>query len=111
MTLDPGRASALLQAEIARGAEVAAEVLKTYAVARAPRDKGPLQDQAHVEPLNVLMNPTYAVIFPVIYAAVQHEATHFNHPRGGQAKFLSSAAEDHAGQIRQIIVDHLKGHL
>lgn len=44
-----------------------------------------------------------------IYAARQHEETGWNHPRGGQAKFMETAMNENAEAVRQTIINHIKG--
>lgn len=45
----------------------------------------------------------------VIYAARQHEETGWNHPRGGQAKFMETAMNQNTDAVRQTIINHIKG--
>lgn len=44
-----------------------------------------------------------------IYAARQHEETGWNHPRGGQAKFMETAMTQNEDAVRQTIINHIKG--
>lgn len=39
------------------------------------------------------------------YAVIQHENLQFNHPNGGQAKYLEQPANEYLGTMRQIVVD------
>ena len=41
------------------------------------------------------------------YALVQHEHTEFNHPRGGQAKYLLTAIQQHATNLDSRLAAHV----
>lgn len=43
------------------------------------------------------------------YAAVQHEQINYNHPRGGQAKYLESVLIENKDRILNIIADKMRG--
>ena len=45
----------------------------------------------------------------MVYAARQHEETTWNHPRGGQAKFMETAMQQNEDAVRQAIINHIKG--
>mgnify|MGYP001588858185 CR=1 FL=1 len=42
------------------------------------------------------------------YAMVQHEHEEFNHPRGGQAKYLLTAIEQHAVNLDSRLAAHVR---
>ena len=42
------------------------------------------------------------------YAWIQHEGTGFNHPRGGQAKYLLTAVEQHAANLDARLAAHVR---
>lgn len=44
-----------------------------------------------------------------IYAARQHEETSWNHPRGGQAKYMETAMNQNTDAVKQTIINHIKG--
>ena len=44
-----------------------------------------------------------------VYAARQHEETTWQHPRGGQAKFMETAMTQNEDAVRQTIINHIKG--
>lgn len=44
-----------------------------------------------------------------IYAARQHEETSWNHPRGGQAKYMETAMNQNTEAVKQTIINHIKG--
>lgn len=44
-----------------------------------------------------------------IYAARQHEETGWQHPRGGQAKYMETAMTQNEDAVRQTILNHIKG--
>jgi hypothetical protein len=45
------------------------------------------------------------------YALDQHENLAYKHPRGGQAKYLEQAVEDHKQELLQIVKEELAGAL
>lgn len=58
--------------------------LKSKSVPLAPVDTGSLRASAYVDPRNNYVEVGYNEK----YAIKQHESLDFNHPRGGQAKYL-----------------------
>lgn len=42
------------------------------------------------------------------YALVQHEREDFNHPRGGQAKYLETAVDQHAATFDERMAAHVR---
>lgn len=50
-----------------------------------------------------------AVRSGLVYAARQHEETSWQHPRGGQAKYLATAREQTAQVLPQLAAKHIKG--
>jgi hypothetical protein len=45
------------------------------------------------------------------YAYVQHERTDFAHPRGGQAKYLSTVIEQHMSDMGERLAAHARRRL
>lgn len=109
--LDVAGVVAQIRARAERGARAGAEVLRSQAVLQTPVMTGDLRRSARVVPLPMVTNPGAAVVFAKIYAAYQHEGIHFNHPRGGTARFLSNAADQNDTLIRQTIEAHIKDML
>lgn len=52
-----------------------------------------------------------AVAYTAPHAMKQHERLDFNHPSGGQAKFLETAALANASSIEQAIADAMRNRL
>lgn len=49
------------------------------------------------------------VVFnPLVYAARQHEETGWNHPRGGQAKFLKAAVDSEGPKVAQMMANQIR---
>lgn len=96
------------------GVDEAMRVVEHTAVQRAPVRDNFLRNSVHVEP-GLVKSGYYQkrISFNRVYAAVQHERTDFNHPRGGQAKYLESALTDpgQVAMIKQIIGNHMKAAL
>ena len=103
--------SALRQAAY-RGLAEGARVVEMVSANRAPIRDGFLRNSVLTTlPVQVADQMTAIVAFNIIYARYQHEGVGFNHPRGGQAKFLSQTMEDHGPVVQQIIANHLRGAL
>lgn len=78
------------------GVEVQAE-----AVRRAPVETGILRTSGYVAPPEQEDGePSVEVGFGTVYAAVQHEGVDFEHPRGGEAKYLENAVKAKASLER-----------
>ena len=99
---------ARLEAATRQGVTDAAHLVARYAVERAPIMTGDLRGSMSVDPPESGPRPTASIQFPLVYARRQHEETTWQHPRGGQAKYLTSAAEDYAGEVRRIIETSVK---
>lgn len=48
------------------------------------------------------------VAFPLPYAAAQHEGVGFEHPRGGEAKFLERPLKENADRYAKHIADSIE---
>lgn len=95
-----------------QGVREAAQVVEMMAVQRTPIDTGQLRNSVAIVPGLVSSGVyTQTIRFNMIYAAVQHERTDFNHPRGGQAKYLESVLDEEQARIKAIIDNHLRGAL
>lgn len=70
------------------------------AVSLAPVDTGDLRGSGNLQAIK----NGYEVRFNQRYAAVQHERLDYNHPRGGQAKYLEQPLEEN----RQRYLQHLR---
>lgn len=74
--------------------------IQSTAVNLAPIEEGTLRTSATIDvPIAKGTRVGGGLSFPIVYAAVQHESEHFNHPRGGQAKYLQTAAELHKSRV------------
>lgn len=83
-----------------RGVYLALSEIQSTAVDLAPIRQGTLRESATINRPTVQGSRVVGdVSFPIVYAAVQHESEHFNHPRGGQAKYLQTAAERHKSRV------------
>lgn len=103
--------AAQIEAATRNGVMAAALQIESEAVARTPFREGHLRDSAETMPLDGVDGPGAVVAYSSVYAAYQHEGVGFNHPTGGQAKFLSSAAEDSKEAILQAFAASIKGHI
>jgi hemolysin activation/secretion protein len=84
--------SALARALYQQGFEVQAA-----AVRKAPVKDGVLRSSAYVAPPQEEGGAlSVEVGFGTVYAAVQHEREDFEHPRGGEAKYLEKAVAEKA---------------
>ncbi len=51
------------------------------------------------------------VAFPLPYAAAQHEGVDFNHPRGGEAKYLERPLKENADRYSKHVSNTIKREL
>lgn len=45
------------------------------------------------------------------YALKQHEILYYRHPKGGQAKFLTTPLQNNANRYRDIVINKIKGYI
>lgn len=90
---------------VKQGMVEAGRALEAEAASRAPIDQGDLRANTSV----TQGERDVHVTFHQGYAAVQHENESFNHPRGGEAKYLEGAARDLETKLAQTIANHAKG--
>lgn len=69
------------------------------AVRRAPVEEGTLRASGHLDPPGEVdrsapNSSEIRIVFSTPYAAVQHERLDYEHPRGGQAKYLQSVIQE-----------------
>ena len=95
----------------AEGIAEGARAIEATAVARAPFRDGDLRNSANTQPVPGSEGLAQAVSFNIVYARRQHEETTWNHPRGGQAKYLESAMDDLAPTVKMVLANHLRGVL
>lgn len=94
-------------AALSRRAEAAAQTalraagedIRRRANALAPRRTGAMIASSRVE----LSGQKARVSYGAPYARIQHEATGFHHPRGGQAKYLADAVD--GGEAARVMRD------
>jgi hypothetical protein len=79
------------------------QVTLGLAVKRCPVDEGTLRQSA-VGVTHAAGNVTVGLLsFNTIYAAYQHEGLGFDHPKGGEPKYLESAVKDNASKLRGVL--------
>lgn len=111
-TINVDKVTSALRQAAYRGIAEASRVVEMVSANRAPIRDGFLRNSVMTTlPVQVSDQMTAIVAFNIIYARYQHEGVGFNHPRGGQAKFLSQTMEDHGPVVQQIIANHLRGAL
>lgn len=103
----PGEAErirARVQAAGESALRVVAEDLLGEAQRLAPVEEGTLRASGDVEVEHGVGGMTVATVsFASIYAAAQHEGLDFEHPKGGQAKFLEQPLRAKAARYDRII--------
>lgn len=82
-----------------------AELLGDEAVQRTPLDTGTLRASMKVTTDG---NGTAAVSYNTPYAARQHEEIGWQHPGGGEAKFLENAVNATAARVKSVIADEIR---
>jgi hypothetical protein len=76
--------------DLSQDARVGGEVILEEALKLVPKRTGDLAESGMVQEWRGGRNTT-AVIFGSVYARYVHEHLHFQHPFGGQSKYLESA--------------------
>ena len=109
--INTAQAVAKIRAAFQEATYRAAASIQTLALPRTPIEQGELRDTSHLEEMPSGNIARTEVSYNKIYATRQHEETGWNHPRGGQAKYLESAMQDGQDNARNIIENHLKGIL
>lgn len=105
---------AKIRARTRRGLVKAAYHIAGRAAERAPVDSGDLRGSVRVRKntINGEIVPETAVaglpndlvvVFEEKYAATQHEHVEFDHPKGGEAKYLENTLVDEQDRLLQII--------
>ena len=74
--------------------------LQSKSVERAPIDTGKLRESAVVDESEIAGHTVKVGYSPEVddYSMVQHERLDFNHPRGGEAKYLENPFNENAQQ-------------
>lgn len=85
--------------------EAAGEILGDEAVSRTPKDTGTLQDSMKVTTDG---QRTAAVSYNTPYAARQHEEIGWQHPGGGEAKYLENAMSAAADRMQGAIATEIR---
>ncbi len=75
------------------------------AQAKTPIDTGDLRKSAQVDKTNI---GSYRVSYNESYAAIQHENLSFNHPGGGEAKYLDKATKENTNEMKAIVASRVK---
>ncbi len=89
----------------ANAALAGAELLGDEAVQRTPIDTGTLRASMKVTTDN---RGQAAVSYNTPYAARQHEELGYQHPGGGEAKFLENAVNATAAQVRAVVAEEIR---
>lgn len=100
---------------IGSGLYVEAQRIGEVSVPRAPIKDGPLRasftvGMPKIEGTHVSVEFGYGGA-AAKYAEVQHEGLDFNHPRGGEAKYLEKPVMEHANQLATNLSSHLNAWL
>lgn len=73
----------------------------------APIDTGDLRGSAHVD--NATSSHMTAILsYQEVYALRQHEELSYNHPKGGQAKYLEQPFKENSNKYVQHIKDSVR---
>lgn len=79
---------------VARALYQQGQIVQADAVKRAPVEFGVLRSSAYTSPpMGEGKDVSVDVGFGTVYAAAQHEGLDFEHPRGGEARYLANALE------------------
>lgn len=89
------------------GVYMAAEVLLSHALDKTPFSEGDLR-QSGMASTDGLRG---VVSFNTPYALKQHEELGYNHPNGGEAKYLEKAVNEFAGEFLDVVKVGMQGLL
>jgi len=111
------RVAAQAQAALEDALKEAAERVRDHAAELAPKtdpehDPDPavtLAESGRVEMAEDGLSAS--VIFDGPYAAKQHEALHFEHPHGGQPKYLSDAVKAEVPELAGIVAGKVRARI
>lgn len=79
---------------------------------RAPIDEGTLRASGHVEREVLDAGRREVVVsFNTPYAAAQHERTDYEHPRGGEAKYLENPLKELAARYERTLGEAVRREL
>lgn len=92
-----------LRVAMVRGVTNIGEDALGEAQRRAPVDEGTLRGSGEVEIVEGPNEVTAVVSFNTVYAARQHEELDWDHPKGGQAKYLESVVKERAPRYEGIL--------
>lgn len=98
------RALAGLQSGKQAGLRMAAEAILNESNARVPVRDGALRGSGST----AVSGDQAAVGYSSVYAARQHEEVGWNHPNGGQAKYLETAFNATSQQALQVLAQAIK---
>ncbi|WP_122262226.1 hypothetical protein [Ornithinimicrobium cerasi] len=90
-----------------RGIVLATEHIAGVATQKAPIEEGILRGTGAASQDGLVG----AVSFDTPYAARQHEELDWNHPRGGEAKYLENAMNQEAGTARALIAQAIRDRM
>ncbi|AVX31804.1 Bacteriophage HK97-gp10, putative tail-component [Carboxydocella thermautotrophica] len=83
---------------------ICAADLQRKSAEQAPVDTGDLRANCNVSKLTKRKGKaSIRVGYNLPYAIVQHESLHFNHPKGGKAKFLEDPYKENVETYKKII--------
>lgn len=96
------RLNAILRAAARRTAQRAGEDLLGKAQRLAPVREGTLRGSGELDVHETAGGAEAVVSFNTVYAARQHEETEWEHPKGGQAKYLEQPLRESAGSYQRL---------
>lgn len=82
--------------------------IRQVAADRAPVETGTLRGTAYETVVGLFDQVIGSVHFPEKYAARQHEHVEYNHPLGGEAKYLEKTVLENVDQIREKLAADLQ---
>lgn len=88
-----------------------AQDLKGRSQALAPVDSGDLRGSCDVDPIGEGTTQGVRLGYGLIYSHYQHEGVNFNHPKGGQAKYLEEPFKEQVGYYIKNIKDNFMNQL
>jgi len=100
---------AVLKQAVADGLNEGARKVQEHAQELAPKDTGDLAESIKVDEATPRQStPTARVYSNARHAVPQHERLDYQHPQGGQAKYLETAALDGRSAVEKAIAEHVR---
>jgi len=99
----------VMKQAVADGLNDAAKIAQEAARERAPRDTGGLAESISIDKASPRQAaPSSRVYSNARHAVPQHERLDYEHPNGGQAKYLETAVLESRAAVEAAVAEHVR---